>query len=95
MPQPNLASAPNHGQDNANEMMELLRLVGILGLTMVLGISTFFGLGLLAERYLALHGVGIILGLLAGVVLSLYWTYNRIARHLDRFAPNHRNKPPQ
>ncbi len=89
---PDQTPAPNRDRGTPEEIAALLRLVGVLGLTMVLGISTFFGLGLLADRHFDLHGAGIITGLLAGIGLSLYWSYSRIARHLDRFAPHNRNQ---
>lgn len=72
------------------ELGALLRLFSSLGITVALGIAGFFFLGILADRK-ALElgyrtgGAARVAFLLAGVALSVYWAYLRIARHLNEY----------
>ncbi|MDR1535131.1 MAG: hypothetical protein LBU64_08555 [Planctomycetota bacterium] len=81
------------------ELGELLRLFTSLGLTVALGITGFFLLGRYLEGRIASLGVpaagfGKIAGLLLGLFLSLFWSYTRIVRHLDKYAARPKNDPP-
>ncbi|MCD8141450.1 MAG: AtpZ/AtpI family protein [Planctomycetaceae bacterium] len=74
------------------EMGELLKLFSGLGVTVAVGIVGFFLLGLWADGRLQewgwqTRGIPRVVGVVVGVGLSVYWAYLRIARHLERFAP--------
>jgi hypothetical protein len=72
------------------ELGALLRLFSSLGITVAAGIVGFFFLGVFVERK-ALElgyrtgGALRIAFLLAGVGLSVYWAYLRIAKHIETF----------
>lgn len=75
------------------EMGELLKLFSGLGITVAVGIVGFFLLGLWVDGRLQewgwqTRGVPRVVSVVAGVGLSIYWAYLRIARHLERFAPS-------
>ncbi len=72
------------------ELGALLKLFSSLGLTLTFGIVGSFWLGLYINKTLIRHGiqtrgVPVILFVLAGIALSIYWCYMRIARHLSKF----------
>ena len=88
-------SEPERGPDpdsGRKELMALLRLVPVLGLTVSAGIAAGLLLGLELDRRLPLHGGGTITGLLLGLGLSFFWAYRRIARHMERFAPERHDR---
>ncbi len=84
-------SAPS-ADAGREELMALLRLVPVLGLTVAAGIAAGLLLGLEMDRRLPLHGGGTIAGLLLGLGLSFFWAYRHIVRHLERFAPKRHDR---
>lgn len=77
------------------ELGELLKLFTALGVTVAVGITGFFFLGVRLDAWLAeagwsAGGPGKICGLLLGLGLSVSWAYMRIARHLRKF-----ERPPE
>ncbi len=83
------ASPPPPGRGREfREEAALLRLVGLLGFGVVFGILVFFFGAVWLDRHLQLGGVLVAPGVLIGVLLSFYWTYLSIARHLKRFSPD-------
>jgi hypothetical protein len=79
---------PSRRQGDLREETALLRLVATLGLGVVLGIVVFFFGAVWLDRRLQLGGALVAPGVVIGVLLSFYWTYLSIARHLKRFGPD-------
>ncbi len=85
------------------ELGELLKLFSSLGITMAFGIVAFFLAGMWVDRQLTgmghpTRGAGRIVFLLAGLGMSVYWSYLRIARHLKKFDAKDRDgkdQPPE
>ena len=72
------------------ELGALLKLFSSLGITVAFGIVGFFLLGLYVDRRLLemgwnTRGVPRVVFLLAGLGLSVYWAYLRIAKHLEKY----------
>ena len=79
-----------------NELGELLRLFTSLGITVALGITGFFLLGIhldgrAAAAGIETRGAARILGILVGLFLSVSWAYMRISRHLEKYPPRWRD----
>ena len=72
------------------ELGPLLKLFSSIGITLTLGIVGFFLAGSYIDKTLkkmeiATHGLPVIVAVLAGVGLSIYWCYMRIAKHLAKY----------
>ncbi len=75
------------------ELGDLLRMFSALGVTVAAGVTGFFLLGLWLEKKAVAWGYEVqgwlrIVFLLLGLGLSVYWAYLRIARHIDKYAPD-------
>ena len=75
------------------ELGHLLKLFSSLGIVATLAIVGFFLLGRHVDGFLKAEGVNTrgvpaVLFALAGVAVAVFWSYARIARHLEKF-----NKP--
>lgn len=72
------------------ELGDLLKMFSALGVTVAVGITVFFFIGLRADAWMAeagwrMYGAGKIAGLLFGLGLTGYWSYLRIIKHLRKY----------
>ncbi len=70
------------------ELKQLRSLLGIslsLGLGVAGSILAFFFAGLALDRYLHSGRIALVISLLVGIAVSVYWAYHRISRILARF----------
>jgi len=80
--------SPEHEEPDLERqgVLDALRLVGSLGLTVVGTITLFFLAGLWLSKRFQLGALPIVGGVVLGVALAFLWVYRRLARHLDREA---------
>jgi F0F1-type ATP synthase assembly protein I len=84
-PQKTEKSSPN---PEKLELFALLQMVSILGFLVCGGVIGFFFLGNMLDKHFNQNGVFAVGGMFLGLGLAIYAAYQRIAKHLEQFAPD-------
>ena len=66
--------------NNKEDLTKYLHLILKIGTGVTVSILTGFGIGLLIDKWLNLSGVGIMLGVFAGVIVGFGWIYNEVMK---------------